>query len=59
MADDWDVQTTDGSVILTLPGEFNGELDAETRDGVVRTSHPALSDEVAARAKTATSAAAR
>src|SRR5262245_7866045 len=45
MAADWDVQTEDGSVTLTLPNSFNGELDAETRDGAVRASHPALSDE--------------
>ena len=45
MAEDWDVQTDDGSVVLTLPAEFNGELDAETRDGSVRASHPALSGE--------------
>lgn len=45
MAEDWDVQTTDGSVTLTLPATFNGELDAETRDGSVRASHPALRDE--------------
>jgi DUF4097 and DUF4098 domain-containing protein YvlB len=45
MADDWDVQTGDGAVVVTLPAEFNGELDAETRDGAVRASHPALSAE--------------
>ena len=42
MGGDWDVQTGDGSVVLTLPSAFNGVLDAETRDGAVRTSHPAL-----------------
>lgn len=42
MAADWDVQTADGSVVLTLPAEFNGVLDAETRDGVVRANHPKL-----------------
>jgi DUF4097 and DUF4098 domain-containing protein YvlB len=45
MAEDWDVQTDDGTVVLTLPTSFNGELDAETRDGSVRTNHPALSAE--------------
>lgn len=45
MAEDWDIQTDDGTVVLTLPTSFNGELDAETRDGSVRTSHPALSGE--------------
>ena len=44
MADNWDLTTSDGTVVLTLPGAFNGELDAETSDGVVRTSHPLLDD---------------
>ncbi|HUE88734.1 MAG TPA: DUF4097 family beta strand repeat-containing protein [Vicinamibacterales bacterium] len=42
MTDDWDVQTGDGSVVVTLPSAFDGVLDAETRDGVVRVNHPAL-----------------
>jgi DUF4097 and DUF4098 domain-containing protein YvlB len=42
MAEDWDLSTEDGSVILTLPSSFDGELDAETRDGSVRTTHPLL-----------------
>ena len=45
MAEDWDVQTDDGTVVLMLPTEFNGQLDAETRDGSVRASHPGLSGE--------------
>ena len=45
MAADWDVQTADGTVTLTLPNEFNGVLDAETRDGAVRASHPSIHDE--------------
>jgi DUF4097 and DUF4098 domain-containing protein YvlB len=45
MSEDWDVQTGDGSVVLTLPSAFNGVLDASTRDGVVRADHPALRDE--------------
>ena len=45
MSDDWDLQTGDGSIVLTLPGEFNAVLDAETRDGSVRANHPALRDE--------------
>ena len=45
MAEDWDVQTADGSVTLTLPSGFNGQLDAETRDGAVRASYPGLNDE--------------
>jgi DUF4097 and DUF4098 domain-containing protein YvlB len=43
MAEDWDVQTADGSVVLSLPPDFNGELDAESRDGAVRVEHPAIS----------------
>jgi len=42
MTDNWDITTTDGSVVVTLPGLFNAELDAETRDGAVRTNHPLL-----------------
>lgn len=45
MSEDWDVLTADGSVTVTLPGGFNGQLDAETRDGSVRASHPAISDQ--------------
>jgi DUF4097 and DUF4098 domain-containing protein YvlB len=44
MADDWDLSTEDGSVVLTLPSMFDGELDAETRDGTVRATHPLLRD---------------
>lgn len=46
MTGNWDVQTDDGTVVLTLPTSFNGELDAETRDGSVRANHPALSAEM-------------
>ena len=49
MADNWDLTTSDGTVVLTLPGSFNAELDAETSDGVVRTSHPLLGDSNEAR----------
>jgi hypothetical protein len=45
MDDDWDVQTSDGSVILTLPADFAAEVDAESRDGVVRSSHPGIAIE--------------
>lgn len=45
MVEDWDVQTADGSVTLSLPGAFNAQLDAETRDGAVRANHPAVSNE--------------
>jgi hypothetical protein len=31
--------------VLTLPGLFNAELDAETSDGSVRTNHPLLDDQ--------------
>ena len=34
---------------LTLPGLFNAELDAETSDGSVRTTHPLLDDDRAER----------
>lgn len=44
MDDNWDLSTSDGTVTLTLPGAFNGELDAETSDGVVRSSHPLVDD---------------
>jgi DUF4097 and DUF4098 domain-containing protein YvlB len=45
MSDDWDLQTADGSVVLTLPPSFDATLDAETRDGSVRASHALLGDE--------------
>lgn len=45
MTDNWDLTTSDGTVILTLPGLFNAELDAETSDGAVRTTHPLLDDD--------------
>jgi len=45
MTDNWDITTSDGSVVLTLPGLFNAELDAETSDGSVRTNHPLLDDD--------------
>jgi DUF4097 and DUF4098 domain-containing protein YvlB len=45
MTDDWDIQTADGSVTLTLPANFNGQLDAETRDGAVRARHAGVSNE--------------
>jgi hypothetical protein len=44
MSDNWDITTSDGSVVVTLPGLFNAELDAETSDGSVRTNHPLLDD---------------
>jgi DUF4097 and DUF4098 domain-containing protein YvlB len=42
MSDAWDISTSDGSITLTLPANFNAEIDAETSDGAVRSSHPAL-----------------
>jgi DUF4097 and DUF4098 domain-containing protein YvlB len=45
MTADWDLQTGDGSIVLTLPTGFHAVLDAETRDGVVRALHPAIRDE--------------
>ena len=44
MTDNWDLTTSDGSVVLTLPGQFNAEIDAETNDGSVRSEHPGLED---------------
>jgi hypothetical protein len=45
MTGNWDITTSDGSISLTLPGLFNAELDAETSDGAVRTSHPLLDND--------------
>lgn len=49
MTDNWDLTTSDGTVVLTLPGLFNAEVDAETSDGTVRSSHPLLDDDGAER----------
>ena len=45
MTEDWDIQTADGSVTLDAASGFNGQLDAETRDGAVRARHPGVSNE--------------
>lgn len=45
MNGDWDVETGDGSITLSLPSSFNGLIDAETRDGSVRANHPSLTNE--------------
>jgi hypothetical protein len=45
MAEDWELTTSDGTIVVTLPGVFNAELDAETSDGTVRASHPLVSDD--------------
>jgi len=44
MTDNWELTTSDGTVVLTLPGLFNAEIDAETSDGSVRSEHPLLED---------------
>jgi hypothetical protein len=36
MADDWDITTADGAVVVELPGEFEADLDAHTGDGAIR-----------------------
>jgi len=45
MSDNWDITTSDGTVVLTLPASFDAELDAETNDGAVRATHPELTNE--------------
>lgn len=45
MADNWDLASGDGRVTLTLPSAFSAELDAETGDGSVRSSHPLVDDD--------------
>jgi DUF4097 and DUF4098 domain-containing protein YvlB len=45
MTDDWELTTSDGSIVVTLPASFNAEMDAETSDGTVRTNHPLLADD--------------
>jgi DUF4097 and DUF4098 domain-containing protein YvlB len=49
MTDNWDLTTSDGTVVVTLPGLFNAEVDAETSDGSVRSTHPLLDDDYEAR----------
>jgi DUF4097 and DUF4098 domain-containing protein YvlB len=36
MADDWDITTGDGAILLYLPPDFSAELDAHTGDGGIR-----------------------
>jgi hypothetical protein len=36
MADTWNVSTGDGGVVIAVPGQFGAEIDAQTKDGVVR-----------------------
>ncbi len=45
MVEDWELTTGDGSITLTLPPSFNAELDAESGDGSVRSSHPGIRTE--------------
>ncbi len=45
MSDNWDITTSDGGIVVTLPGLFNAEIDAETSDGSVRTNHPLLDND--------------
>jgi hypothetical protein len=42
VADDWLVETRDGSVEVRLPEGVAAEIDAETRDGVIRSTYPGL-----------------
>lgn len=43
VADDWLIETRDGSVEVRLPEGLAAEIDAETRDGVIRSTYPGLS----------------
>jgi hypothetical protein len=36
MAEDWDITTGDGAILLYLPQDFSAELDAHTGDGGIR-----------------------
>ena len=45
MTDNWDLTTGDGSITIMLPGTFNAQLDAETADGTVRSSHPMIAND--------------
>jgi hypothetical protein len=36
MTEAWDVSTGDGGVVLTVPGSFAAEVDALTKEGVIR-----------------------
>jgi hypothetical protein len=45
MKDDWDVSTGDGSITFRVPGEFSADIDAESRDGRVRSDFDGLARE--------------
>lgn len=36
MKGDWDISTGDGSIVFRVPGSFNADIDASSRDGSVR-----------------------
>lgn len=42
VADDWHIETGDGTVEVHLPTGVNAEIDAETSDGAIRSSYPGL-----------------
>jgi hypothetical protein len=42
MQRDWDISTGDGSITLHVPQTFNAEVDAESRDGSVRSEFDTL-----------------
>ena len=42
LADDWLVETRDGSVEVRLPQGVGAVVDASTSDGVIRSSYPGL-----------------
>ena len=44
MAENWELTTSDGTITLALPGNFNAELDAETSDGAVRADRSMFPD---------------
>lgn len=41
---DWNVTTGDGSIVLELPDNFNGELDAHTGDGAIQVQDVTVSN---------------
>ncbi len=45
MADNWELTTSDGTVVLALPMVFNAEIDAETSDGTVRADRTMFNDD--------------
>lgn len=44
MAENWELTTSDGTITLALPVNFNAELDAETSDGSVRADRSMFPD---------------